>query len=367
MTGQDAIDAAARRIAVVIPCYRAARTIAGVLAAIGPEVDAIYCVDDASRDGTVEAVTLAMRRDPRIRLMLRPANGGVGAATVDGYRAAIADGASVLVKLDADGQMDPACIADFAAPVLAGEADYVKGNRFFDVQTLSAMPARRIIGNAGLSFLTKLSTGYWDLFDPVNGYTALHADVAALLPLERLHQRYFFESDMLFRLGLARARVVELPLAARYGQEASHLSELRCLVTFPGLHLRNLAKRVVYSYFLRNFSAASLNLVVGMAAAGFGLVYGIDRWIAASRAGTVATAGTVMLSALPLLLGIQLLLSFLAYDMAMTPREAIHRRLSRQRVLAAEARRAAQAAGVADQPLPPEELRPGRQGGGRGA
>jgi glycosyltransferase involved in cell wall biosynthesis len=324
-------------IAVVIPCYQAKATIRNVLAGIGPEVAAIYCVDDASTDDTAAVVTQAMSRDSRIHLILRPANGGVGAAMVDGYRAAIADGARALVKLDSDGQMNPALIGHFAALILDGRADYVKGNRFFTVDSVRSMPALRIIGNAGLSFLTKLSTGYWDLFDPTNGYTAIHADVAAALPLDRLHRRYFFESDLLFRLGITRARVVELPMAAHYGEETSHLSVVKCLLTFPGLHARNILKRIFYCYFLRNFSIASLNLLFGISLAGFGLTFGIEHWVAAAVTGTPASAGTVMLSALPLLLGIQLLLSFLAHDMAMTPREAIHDRLSTLRILPARA------------------------------
>ena len=323
-----------RGIAVIIPCYRVGHSIESVLRRIGPEVSAIYCVDDASTDDTGQVVSRAAERDRRIRLITRKRNGGVGAATLDGYRAAIADGATVLVKIDGDGQMNPAYIADFAAPIFEGEADYVKGNRFFNIDTVRAMPALRVVGNAGLSFFTKLSTGYWTLFDPTNGYTALHAGVANILPLERIHRRYFFESDLLFRLGVARARVVELPLVSHYADESSHLSELRCLLTFPVLHLRNLFKRIVYNYFLRNFSIASISLVLGLMLTGFGLVFGIDQWLESARTGVTATAGTVMLSALPSLLGLQLLLNFLAYDMSMTPEEAVQRRLSRLRVLA---------------------------------
>ncbi len=322
------------QIAVIVPCYQVDRSIAAVLSAIGPEVRRIYCVDDASSDGTVDVVSRAMRDDPRIRLIRRAENGGVGAATLDGYRAAIAEGARVLVKIDGDGQMDPAFIADFSVPILEGEADYVKGNRFFNLETVRAMPPLRLFGNAGLSFFAKLSTGYWDLFDPTNGYTALHAGVASALPLERIHCRYFFESDLLFRLGVIRARVVELPIVSRYNGETSHLSALRCLFTFPALHLRNFGKRLLYNYFIRNFSIASVNLLVGVLFTVFALVFGFDQWAESMRTGVAATAGTVMLSAVPFLLGVQLLLNFLAYDISMTPRETIHRRMTRVRVLA---------------------------------
>ena len=331
----DTLASVLLSVAVVIPCYKAAATIPSVLQGIGTEVGAIYCVDDASPDDTVAVITQAMTRDKRIRLILRQENGGVGAAMVDGYLAAIADGATVLVKIDSDGQMNPAVISSFVAPILSGEADYVKGNRFFAIDTVRRMPLVRIIGNAGLSFLTKLSTGYWDLFDPTNGYTAIHARVAAVLPLGRLHPRYFFESDLLFRLSTVRARVIELPMASTYGTERSHLSVFRCLATFPWLHVRNFLKRLFYNYFLRNFSIASVNLVLGTALAAFGLIFGVERWLAASQSDLAATPGTVMLSALPLLLGVQLILNFLSHDMATTPRDAIHHRIAKMQILPA--------------------------------
>lgn len=321
------------RVAVIIPCYRASASIAGVVAAIGHEVWRIYCVDDCSPDRTIEAIEGAAARDPRVCMIRRGANGGVGAAVVDGIRAATADGATIIVKIDSDGQMNPAFIPEFIAAIESGEADYVKGNRFFSLDHVAKMPALRLAGNAGLSFLTKLSTGYWDVFDPTNGYIAIHADVARLLPLDRLHRRYFFESDLLFRLATLRARVVELPIETVYREETSHLSEMRCLTTFPFLHTRNFLKRLFYNYLLRNFSAASLSMIGGLLLLAFGAIFGGLHWLDSLRTGQPATAGTVMLSALPLLIGIQLLLNFLAQDVALTPTTAIHRRLGLKTVL----------------------------------
>ena len=320
-------------IAVVIPCYRVGNHIAGVLERIGSEVSCVFCIDDASDDDTAAVIRDCQEHDSRIQLINRETNGGVGAATLDGYRTAIADGARVLVKIDGDGQMAPELVGQFAAPVLRGEADYVKGNRFFSMATVRAMPGSRIVGNAGLSFLTKLSTGYWDLFDPTNGFTAIQADVAAALPLEQIHPRYFFESDLLFRLGTIRARVLELPLVSSYGGETSYLSELRSLFSFPLLHLRNLIKRIVYNYFLRNFSLASINLVAGLGLIAFGALFGATTWVQVLQSGQPATAGTVMLVALPLLLGVQLLLGFLAHDIAATPRDVIHPNIAQVRIL----------------------------------
>lgn len=191
-------------VAVVIPCYRVVRHIGSVLARIGPEVAAIYCVDDGCPEGSGMVAAEAAADDPRIHVVRHSQNGGVGAAVMTGYRQALADGADVIVKLDGDGQMAPEDIGTLIEPIIRGEADYVKGNRFFDLETLRAMPWVRLIGNAGLSFLSKASSGYWNLFDPTNGFTAIHAHAARMLPWNKLSRRFFFESDMLFRLNTMR-------------------------------------------------------------------------------------------------------------------------------------------------------------------
>lgn len=321
------------KIAVIIPCFEAEATIAAVLRRMGPEVSRIYCVDDGSTDGTADAVLRCASKDSRVVLIQRDRNGGVGAATVDGYRRAIDEGHGILVKLDADLQMDPEFVPELAEEIARGEADYVKGNRFFTIESVKHMPLLRAVGNAGVSFFSKLSSGYWQLFDPANGFTAIHADVADSLPLDKLHRRYFFESDVLFRLYSVRARVVEVPMRSVYGTEKSHLSTIRSLITFPFLHLRNGIKRIAYTYYLRNFSAASLNLIVGTLFILGSTAFGIDAWIESYRTGVPATAGTVMLVALPFLVGVQLVLSFVAYDMSMVPSQPVHRSLKRIREL----------------------------------
>jgi dolichol-phosphate mannosyltransferase len=321
------------RIAVVIPCYKASRSLAYVVAAVPPIVERIYCVNDASPDDTGQVIDWLAKFNPRVTAIHRPQNGGVGAATVTGFRAAAADGMHVVVKLDSDGQMNPAFIPTLVAPILAGEADFVKGNRFFDLDSVRSMPGLRLFGNAGLSFLSKLSTGYWQMFDPTNGFLAIHVNVVNLLPLEKLHPRYFFESDLLFRLSTLGANMVEVPMGAVYQEETSNLSEMHALMTFPPLHLRNLVKRIAYNYFLRGFSVASLHLVSGVVLLWFGLLFGLRAWIVAASTGQAATAGTVMLGALPILVGFQLLLNFLSHDVASAPRTPIHRYLARVTVL----------------------------------
>jgi len=314
------------RIAAVIPSYRASRHVLGVLARIGPECQAVYVVDDACPEGTGDLVQRECK-DPRVVVLRHRENQGVGGAVITGYRAALEAGATVLVKLDADGQMDPAGIPHLVAPIIAGEADYTKGNRFFHPEGLEAMPLARKIGNAAVSFLNKVSSGYWDVFDPTNGYTALHAAVARHLPLDKVARRWFFESDLLFRLGTLRAVVLDVPMRAIYGDERSNIVASRAVPEFAFGHLRNTLKRIGYCYFLRNFNFASLELVLGLLCVTGGTVFGIRSWIEGSRHAVPTTSGTVMLAALPILLGVQLLLGFLNHDLESTPRTVLHRRL----------------------------------------
>jgi glycosyltransferase involved in cell wall biosynthesis len=300
--------------------------VCGLIGRIGADVDAIFVVDDCcpEQSGALVEKTCA---DLRIRVIRHVANEGVGAAVLTGYRAAIQAGADVIVKLDGDGQMNPALIPAFVAPILRGEADYSKGNRFFEIETVRKMPMVRLIGNAGLSFLTKLSSGYWNLFDPTNGYTAISAKVAARLPAEKISRRYFFESDMLFRLNTMRAVVMDIPMYAEYGEERSNMNISRELPRFLLGNLRNLAKRIAYNYFLRNFSYATLELVFGGAFLGFGIAFGTVSWVEQLQQGTYASAGTVMLAALPVIMGLQMILGFVNYDMANVPSSPLQTRL----------------------------------------
>jgi dolichol-phosphate mannosyltransferase len=313
------------RIAAVIPCYRVSQHILGVLNSIGSEVDKIYVVDDACPDQSGDLVERECK-DPRVKVIRHRANLGVGGAVMTGYAHAIDDHAEVIVKIDGDGQMDPRLIPYFIEPILSGEADYAKGNRFFDLEAVRAMPNVRLAGNAVLSLMTKLSSGYWNLFDPTNGYTAVHADVAKHLPFAKISNRYFFETDMLFRLNVLRAVVVDVPMEARYGDEISSLRISRVVGEFLLKHVRNFFKRIFYNYYLRDLSLASIELPVGLVLICFGIGFGTYHWLDSARAGVVTPAGTVMLAAIPLLMGVQFLLSFLGYDISTVPEKPVHRR-----------------------------------------
>ncbi len=315
------------RVAVVVPCYKVGLHVCDIIEAIDPKCWRIYVVDDCCPEGSGRLVRERCS-DPRVTVLFNEVNGGVGSAVIRGYQRAIEDGASVIVKIDGDGQMDPKLLPQFAAPILSGQADYTKGNRFYDLEQIGRMPRVRIFGNAVLSFMAKLSTGYWDIFDPTNGYTAIHADVARRLPLGKISQRYFFETDMLFRLNTIRAVVADVPMDALYGVETSNLRVSRVLGEFLYKHMRNFSKRIFYNYFLRDFSIASLELLVGVSMLLFGGSYGVYHWIRSVQADTVTPAGTVMLAALPVLVGLQLLLAFFSYDISSVPKRPLHTVLS---------------------------------------
>jgi dolichol-phosphate mannosyltransferase len=314
------------KIAVVIPCYKVSAHILSVIGAIGTQAGRIYVVDDCCPEQTgnlVEAAPLGSQ----VCVLRHTQNQGVGGAVLSGYAAAIADGYEVIVKVDGDGQMDPALIPEFVTPILEGEADYTKGNRFFDIESVQSMPRVRLFGNSVLSFFAKFSTGYWQLFDPTNGYTAIHADVARHLPANKLSRRYFFETDMLFRLNTLRAVVVDIPMEARYGEEVSNLRICQAIGEFSIKHATNFLKRLFYNYYLRDLSLASFELPVGVALFLIGSIYGAYHWLQSYLVDATTPAGTVTLVAVMILVGTQLILAFFGSDIANVPSRPISRSL----------------------------------------
>jgi len=307
------------KIAVVLPCYRSKNQVLDVIARIGPEVFLIIAVDDACPVETGTHVE-SNCSDPRVVVVRNATNTGVGGAVTHGYRVALARGADIVVKIDSDGQMDPAIVPDIVHPLMIGVADYTKGNRFFNIEDVRGMPGIRIFGNAALSFLTKLSSGYWSVFDPTNGYTAIHRAALEMLPLDKIDRRFFFESDMLFRLYTIGAVVVDVPIRAFYADEESNLRVGKVLAPFFWKNIRNFAKRLLYRYYLRDMNLGSLELLVGMPLLLFGVIFGLKEWALTASTQITATAGTVMLAGLPILAGLQLVLGFFAFDFVAGPK-----------------------------------------------
>ena len=307
-------------IAVVIPAYQVADTIETVLTELPNYLRHVIVVDDASPDNTSELVQTCAKRDRRILLVQHEQNQGVGGAMQTGFKKALELGAQVVVKVDGDHQMDPAYIPDLVAPLLEGKADYIKGNRFRDFESLRHMPQIRRIGNLGLSFLTKVATGYWNCFDPTNGFFAIRAEMLAKLPLERIDRRYFFETSMLANLYLLGAFILDVPIPARYRGERSSLSIWRVLFEFPVKLFATLLRRILLRYYLFDFSMVSVYLLTGIPLLLFGLIFGSVKWIQYLKLGVPAPTGTVILPTLALILGIQILLSAIEIDMNAAPK-----------------------------------------------
>ncbi|MBM3542894.1 MAG: glycosyltransferase [Alphaproteobacteria bacterium] len=311
------------RIAVIVPCYRVSGQVLDVLAAIPDSVEGVFCVDDACPEGSGRLIEQTTR-DPRVLVLFHTTNQGVGAAVKTGYRAARAAGFTIAVKLDGDGQMDPALISRFVAPIIAEQADYTKGNRFFFPDDWRDMPGLRLFGNAILSFLAKLSTGYWNQFDPTNGYTALQLRVLDLMRLDKVADRYFFETDLLFRLYIARCVVRDIPMTAQYKGQPSSLKVRSIILPFVAGNTRNFFKRIFYSYFLRDFQVASIEFVLGPVLLLMGLIFGGYHWWLSFASEVTATPGTVMIAALLIILGVQFTLSALHFDLRNVPTVPVH-------------------------------------------
>jgi dolichol-phosphate mannosyltransferase len=315
---------AAERVCVVIPMYRVEPYIQDVIAGIPGWVWRIVVVDDASPDCSAEMALAS--GDPRIVLVRSEQNQGVGGAMLAGFSKVAELGGRVAVKMDGDGQMAPEFLWDMVEPLLAGRADYTKGNRFFHIDEVVHMPFVRRVGNLGLSFLTKLASGYWNVFDPTNGYLAIQLDTFRALDTRHIHRRYFFESSLLIELNLARAVISEVPMPARYQGETSSLSVSRSLFQFTYYLLRGFLRRLWLQYFVLDFSLGTLFLVVGLLLGLFGTAWGLYFWDKSIRTNIAASTGTVMIAVLPVILGFQLLLQALAYDIQNVPKTVLPRR-----------------------------------------
>lgn len=314
-------------IAVVIPAYNEAGHIAGVVRSVPDYVRHIIVVDDASRDATSAEVQRLAAADPRVLLVRHVQNQGVGGAMVTGFRQALQLRAQIVVKMDGDGQMSSAYLADLLEPLVRGEADFSKGNRFHDFAALARMPWLRRLGNVGLSFFTKAAVGYWNCFDPCNGFVAIRREVLARLDLDKLHRSFFFETSLLAQLYLRRAAIAETPMPAIYGDEVSHLSITRVLVEFPPKLALCMFRRLALKHLLYDFSMLSIYALAAALLLGVGGVYGGWNFIAYARAGLPAPTGTVVIPAMLIILGFQMLLATINEDLRAVPAKPLCRPL----------------------------------------
>jgi len=310
-------------IFVVIPIYNESRHISDVLKQIPEEVQQIVVVDDCSEDNSPEVVLA--EKDERIKLIRHEKNIGVGGAMVTGYKYSLKAGADIVVKIDGDGQMDPAEIPRVVSPIKNGEADYAKGFRFYSLENIGQMPIIRLIGNIILSFLTKIASGYWNIFDPTNGYTAIHRVALSRINLNGLNQGYFFETDMLARLYRIHAVVRDVQISNRYGPEVSNLNPLHVSLKFPYLLAKAFVMRILWRYFVADFTPVSLFILLGFPMFLYGAGFGLYSWVVNAKASIATPLGTIMLAVVPLFFGFQFLLQSLVLDINSVPKDPLQR------------------------------------------
>ncbi|WP_314323451.1 glycosyltransferase family 2 protein [Paenarthrobacter ilicis] len=301
------------RIAAVVPAYKEENHIARVIETMPDFVDDIVIVDDCSPDDTSGAARRA--DDGRVTLIRHEVNQGVGGAVLTAHKAAMELGADINVVMAGDAQMDPDYLPQLLDPVVDGYG-FAKANRFFSGESFAGMPGYRIFGNIVLSFMTKLASGYWHIFDPQNGYTAIRTEVLRRLPMNKVAARYSFENDLLIHLNILDVPIVDVPIPAVYGNEVSSIKLRKVIPELLAMLFGGFWRRVWWKYMVWSFSAVALLLIAGIALIVMGLVAGI--WVLAASVGS-PTAGSVMLAVVPFVLGVQMLLVSLQLDIQASP------------------------------------------------
>lgn len=300
-----------KKIVVVVPAYNVEKQIKDAVERIDKLVDHIVIVDDCSKDNTKEVIEKIDNK--KLIILKNDVNKGVGGATIVGFKKGLSLDGDIFIKYDGDGQMDPNRMRDLILPLLEGY-DYAKGNRFIHTNELRQMPKTRLVGNFLLTFLTKLASGYWHIFDPQNGYLAITRKALETLPLDLLHARYFFENDMLINLNIKDAKVRDVSMPSRYGDEKSSLKIRKILLSFPSLFLTRFIRRIYFKYILYDFSVIGLFYVLGFILLLFGAIFGAYAWTKSILTGIVTTTGTVMISVLPIIIGFQLFLQAIVLE-----------------------------------------------------
>jgi len=315
-------------IAVIIPAYKAEQHIRNVIKNVPTFVNKIFVVDDCSPDSTSNIVEEICLENEKVQLIKLDKNQGVGGATLVGLKEAADQKYDILVKMDSDGQMNVDYLLPLLLPILNGTADYTKGNRFLHRNELKSMPILRLFGNFGLSCLTKLASGHWNVFDPTNGYIAIHSSIFVQLNPANIAKRFFFESSMLIELGIIGASVKDIAIPALYAEEESNLSEWDAFIKFPPQLFRGFLKRIVIVYFLKDFGLFSLYFPTGICLLFFGFVFGLYHWLWAHQPNQATPTGTIMIAAMSILVGLQLVLNALSLDLQNCQRTPLSKNLT---------------------------------------
>lgn len=308
------------KIAVVIPCYNVSKHIEAVVNDLPNDISYIITVNDCSADNTLSVLENLAKLNTKLQVVNHLVNQGVGGAMISGYKKSLELGSDITIKMDGDGQMTAANIPKLIRPLIEGKADFTKGNRFRDLKALKSMPLVRRIGNLGLSFLIKAASGYWNIFDPTNGFTAIKNEVLSEVNFDKLHKRYYFETSMIAELYFSNAVILDVPMKAFYGDEVSGLSSTQSLFEFPPKLFVTFLRRIVLKYFLIDFNLGSLYLLTGIPMFLYGIIFGLIKFEQYDKLGVGAPTGTVILPTLFIILGFQVLLAGLAFDVNNYPK-----------------------------------------------
>ena len=302
-----------KTVAVVVPAYDEEALVGTTIKGMPGFVDRIYVVDDRSSDGTVAAVRALS--DERIELIEHERNRGVGGAIITGYKRALAERIDVTAVMAADAQMDPADLEMLAGAVARGEVDYAKANRLFTGQAWEVIPRYRYLGNAVLSLLTKIASGYWHIADSQSGYTAISLQYLELLDLDRIYERYGFPNDLLVHLNVWNARVRDYPSRPIYGVgERSGIRLRKVVPTISWLLVKGFFWRMREKYVIRDFHPLVFFYALGMLASLIGFGLGIAELVLRIL-GNAITPATIVLVALLLISGSQFTLFAMWFDM----------------------------------------------------
>jgi glycosyltransferase involved in cell wall biosynthesis len=301
-------------IAVVIPCFKVEKQIQNVVSEIPDYITSIILVNDASPDKTGEMLNQLAKENSKITVIHHDKNQGVGGAMVSGFQEAIKQNHEVVIKIDGDGQMDTSHCERLLKAVFEEKFDFAKGNRFFDQKMLRKMPAIRRFGNIGMGFLIKIASGYWNIFDPTNGFFCIHTSVLKKIDFARISKRFFFESSLLIELFYTGAKIKDIPMPAIYAEEKSNLSVSKTLFTFPPKLLKAFVRRIWLRYFIYDFNIGSLYILFGVPSFLFGLIFGLVKWVHYAEMNVAAPTGTIRIAVLALVLGFQMILSAIQYD-----------------------------------------------------
>jgi glycosyltransferase involved in cell wall biosynthesis len=302
-----------KTVAVVVPAYDEEELVATTIRGVPAFVDRIFVVDDASRDRTATVARAA--GDGRVEVIAHERNAGVGAAIVTGYHRAVEEGLDVTCVMAADNQMDPADLEKIALPVARGQLEYAKANRLITGEAWKVIPRSRYLGNAVLSFLTKIASGYWHVADSQSGYTAASREILEQLDLDRIYRGYGFPNDMLVHLNVWNARVRDIPSRPVYGVgERSGIKIRKVVPRISWLLLKGFFWRMREKYVIRDFHPLVFFYALGFLMTFLGLGLGIAE-VVLRIMGNAVSVGTVVLVALLLIFGSQFTLFAMWFDM----------------------------------------------------